>query len=246
MPLDQTEAIVLRTFDLADQDRIVVFLTRDRGVLRGVAKGARKFASRFGSSLEPMSVVRAFYYEKERKDLVTVSNCDLIESFFDVQKDLKVSFTLSYFAELIEEFSPVRSGDDVLFRLLLAILRCLAAGGDVGGLAGYFEAWFLRINGFLPDLGHCKKCRKPLTGEAWLAQKRDGAYCGECAPLKKDAVPPGTGPFLEWVRRNPPPEACPPALEAGARNGIRKVLQALIVYHMEREPRTLRHLAAGE
>jgi DNA repair protein RecO (recombination protein O) len=245
MPLDQTEAIVLRTFDLAEQDRIVVFLTRDRGVLRGVAKGARKFGGRFGSSLEPMSFVRAFYYEKERKDLVTVSTCDLLESFFDVQKDHKVSFTLSYFAELIEEFSPGRSGDDVLFRLLLAILRCLAAGGDVGALAGYFEAWFLRINGFLPDLARCKKCRKELSGEAWLSPKRDGAYCGDCAPAKKDAVPPGTGPFLKWVRHNPPPEACPPAFEPGARDGIRKVLQALIVYHMEKEPRTLRHLATG-
>ncbi len=245
MPLDQTEAIVLRTFDLADQDRIVVLLTRDRGVLRGVAKGARKFGSRFGSSLEPMSVVRAFYYEKERKDLVTVSNCDLIESFFDVQKDLKVAFTLGYFAELIEEFSPGRSADDVLYRLLLAILRCLAAGGDVGTLAGYFEAWFLHINGFLPDLSHCKQCRKELSGEAWLSPKRDGAYCGDCAPAKKDAVPPGTGPFLKWVRGNPPPGACPPVFEAGARNGIRKALQAMIVYHMEREPRTLRHLANG-
>jgi DNA repair protein RecO (recombination protein O) len=245
MPLDQTEAIVLRTFDLADQDRVVVFLTRDRGVLRGVAKGARKFGSRFGSSLEPMSVVRVFYYEKERKDLVTVSNCDLLESFFDVQKDLKVAFTLSYFAELIEEFSPVRSGDDVVFRLLLAILRCLASGGDAGALAGYFEAWFLRINGFLPDLGRCKKCRKELSGEAWLAPKRDGAYCGDCAPLKKDAVPPGTGAFLKWVRGNPPSEICPPTSEAGTRSGIRKVLQALIVYHLEREPRTLRYLATG-
>ena len=134
MPLDQTRSH--RPQDLSTsptRTSIVVFLTRDKGVLRGVAKGARKFANRFGSSLEPMSVVRAFYYEKERKDLVTVSNCDLLESFFDVQKDLKVSFTLSYFAELIEEFSPVRSGDDVLFRLLLSILRCLAAGGDVGG-----------------------------------------------------------------------------------------------------------------
>ncbi len=243
MPLDQTEAIVLRTFNFADQDRIVVFLTRDRGVLRGVAKGARKFGSRFGSSLEPMSVVRAFFYEKERRDLVTVSNCDLLESFFDVQKDHKVAFTLGYFAELIEEASPGRSGDDVLFRLLLAILRCLAAGGDAGALAGYFEAWFLRINGLLPDLARCKKCRKELSGEAWLSPKGDGAYCGDCAPAKKDAVPPGTGPFLEWARRNPPPESCPPAFEPAARGGIRKVLQALIVYHLEREPRMLRHLA---
>ena len=242
MPLDQADAIVLRTFDLADQDRVVVFLTRDRGILRGVAKGARKFGSRFGSSLEPMSVVRVFYYEKERRDLVTVSNCDLIESFFDVQKDHKVAFTLGYFAELIEESAPGRTGDDVLFRLLLAVLGCVAAGGEIGALAGYFEAWFLRANGFLPDLSRCKSCRKELAGEAWLSPKRDGAYCGDCAPVKKDAVPPGTGDYLKWVRGHPPAEACPPAFAPPARSGIRRVLQALIVYHLEREPKTLRLL----
>lgn len=243
MPLDQTDAIVLRTYDLAEQDRVVVLLTRDRGILKGVAKGARKFASRFGSSLEPMSVVRAFYYEKERRDLVTISGCDLLESFFDVQKDHRVAFTLGYFAELIEEFSAARSGDDVLFRLLQAVLRCLAAGGDVGALAGYFEAWFLRINGFLPDLARCKGCRKRLSGEAWLSPKRDGAYCGACAPSKKDAVPPAAGAWLDWVRSNPPAESCPAELGAPDRAAVRKVLQALIVYHMEREPRALRYLA---
>lgn len=245
MPIDQAEAIVLRTYDFGDQDKIVVFFAREKGVLRGVAKGARKFNNRFGSSLEPMSMVRAFYYEKERKDLVTLRSCDLLESFFEAQCDLKVSCTAGYFAELIEEFSPSRSKDDVLYRLLLSVLRCLAAKGDPAFLALYFEAWFLRINGLLPDLARCKKCRKPLTGPAWLSPKRDGAYCGECAPARKDEVPPETASFLKWVRGNPPSEACPRILNKENLAAISRVLRTMITFHLEREPKTLRYLKNG-
>lgn len=241
MPTDQTEAIVLRTANFADQDKIVVFFSPDRGVLRGIAKGARKFGNRFGSSLEPMSVVRAFYYEKERRDLVTISSCDLVESFFDVQKDPQTAFLLTYFAELIEEFAPARSKEDVLYRLLLAVLRCLKEGGDRAFLAAYFEAWFLQANGFLPDLAGCRQCRKPLVS-GWLSPKRDGAYCPDCAPLKKEELPPGTWAFVRWARKNPPPRVCghPFAPDEVAR--IRKALQSMIVYHLDREPRTLQFL----
>ena len=47
MPLHTTDALILRTYKLNDADRIVVFLTRDRGKKRGVAKGARRLRSRF-------------------------------------------------------------------------------------------------------------------------------------------------------------------------------------------------------
>ena len=41
MPLYTTDALILRTYTLRESDRIVVFLTRDRGKKRGVAKNAR-------------------------------------------------------------------------------------------------------------------------------------------------------------------------------------------------------------
>ncbi|HCH37140.1 MAG TPA: DNA repair protein RecO, partial [Acidobacteria bacterium] len=47
MPLFSSEALVLRTYRLGEADRIVVFLTSDRGKKRGVAKGARRTRSRF-------------------------------------------------------------------------------------------------------------------------------------------------------------------------------------------------------
>ena len=243
MPIDQAEAIVLRTMNVGDQDKIAVFFCREKGLLRGVAKGARKFGNRFGSSLEPMSVVRVFYYEKERRELVTVSGCDLLESFFEMQAEPATAFLLTYFAELIEEFAPARAREEVLYRLLLSVLRCLKEGGDREFAAAYFEAWFLHANGLLPELSSCRRCRKPLA-PGWLAPKRDGAYCSDCAPLMKEEVPAETQAFLRWTRKNPPPGGCAPPFAPEDIARIRRTLQALIVYHMEREPRTLQFLKA--
>ena len=49
------DALILRTYRLGESDRIVVFLTRDRGKKRGVAKNARQSRRRFGGALEPMT-----------------------------------------------------------------------------------------------------------------------------------------------------------------------------------------------
>jgi len=240
MPRDQAEAIVLRTSPIGDQDKLCSFLTRDRGVVRGVAKGARKFGNRFGSALEPMSHIRVFFYEKERRDLITVGGCDLLESFFDIQGDVKTAFTLSYFAELVEEFIPARAGEDAVFRLLLSVLQALKAEGGADLLARYFEAWLLRLHGVLPDVGRCRKCRAAVEAAAWLAPRRDGVYCDACAPVRRETVPKETADFLRWAAKNPPPRG--PLAEFGpaALRSIRVVLQALIVYHLEREPKSLR------
>lgn len=242
MPLDQSEAIVLRSFNVGNQDKIVVLFSREKGLLRAIAKGARKFGNRFGSSLEPMSLVRIFYHEKERKELLTLSHCDLLDSCFEVLRDYRTSCTLSYFAELIEEFFPSRAGEDILFRLLLSMLQAVKEGGNLDLLSRYFEAWFLQINGLLPDFKRCKKCRQRLEAGGWLAPGMDGVYCSGCAPQKKDQTAPEIVFFLDWAKKNPPPRRgiapfAPEQLEA-----IRKTLQSLIVFHLEKEPRSLHFL----
>ncbi len=241
MPLDQSDAIVLRTSLIGDQDKIVFFFCREKGVVRGVAKGARKFGNRFGSGLEPMSVVKIFYYEKEHRDLVTISGCDLVESFFEVQAEPDTAFLLSYFAELIEAFSPPHAKDEILFRLLHSTLKSLRDGGDRRFLAAYFEAWALHLNGFLPNLGRCRSCRKSVR-EGWLSARRDGAYCADCAPQKRDEVPAEIHGFLHWIKKNSPPGKGEEPLGPDEVSRIRKSLQAMIVYHLEREPKTLRYV----
>ncbi len=62
MPLKDTEAIILRTYPVGESDRIVSFLSRTEGRLRGVAQGARRPKSRFAGLLEPLSHVRLWFY----------------------------------------------------------------------------------------------------------------------------------------------------------------------------------------
>ena len=57
MGLVETEAFVLRTYKLAEADKIVLCLTREAGLVRGVARGARRLKSRYGASLEPIADV---------------------------------------------------------------------------------------------------------------------------------------------------------------------------------------------
>ena len=80
MPVYTSEALILRTYKLGEADRIVVFLTRDRGKKRGVAKGARRAKSRFAGALEPMTRAGVAYYERELRDLVRINYVETTRS----------------------------------------------------------------------------------------------------------------------------------------------------------------------
>src|SRR5206468_1355183 len=80
MPLYSADALILRTYKLGEADRIVVFLTRDRGKKRGVAKYARRPRSRFTASLEPLTEVRMAYFEHERRELVGINYAEPVRS----------------------------------------------------------------------------------------------------------------------------------------------------------------------
>ena len=71
MPLHDDQAFVLRTYKLAEADKICVLMTRRSGKIRGIAYGAQKMRSRFGSSLEPLTEISLTYFAKEGRELVS-------------------------------------------------------------------------------------------------------------------------------------------------------------------------------
>src|SRR4051812_28150680 len=106
MGLTETEAIILRTYNLAEADKIVVCLTRSCGVVRGVARGARRLKSRFGAGLEPYTIIALAYYEKEGRELVSVRQAEIIRSFFSLAQSAESVAALAYMSELVMEFAP--------------------------------------------------------------------------------------------------------------------------------------------
>lgn len=146
MSLHTTDALILRTYKLGELDRIVVFLTRDRGKKRGVAKNARRSRRRFGGALEPMTYGRVGYRERERRELVFLEYVEPVRSPLRATGIEALGYT-EYFAELIDEWSPEADPNETLFRLGVSMGDALAAGVPVDPLARYFEYWLLRLQG---------------------------------------------------------------------------------------------------
>jgi len=168
VPLYTADALILRTYKLGEADRIVVFLTRDRGKKRGVAKGARRPRSRFTGALEPLTEARVAYFEKERRELVGLNFAETIRSPLALmgsprsgrnvreasaarEVDGEALGYVGYFAELLDEWAQEADADERLYRLGASMLGALAAGAPVEPLARYFEYWLLRLQGVYPE-----------------------------------------------------------------------------------------------
>ena len=185
MPLYTAEALVLRTYKLGEADRIVVFLTRDRGKKRGVAHNARKSRRRFGAALEPLTEVRVAYFEKERRELVGLNYAEPVRSPLSAASPEALGYS-HYFAELIDEWAAEADVDERLYRLGTSALEALVGGAPPEALARYFECWLLRLQGVYPsDLRSragrrtsWKACAR-LARERWSRSAPRPACCGK-------------------------------------------------------------------
>jgi len=180
MPLRESEAIILRSYPLGEADRLVSFLSRTMGRMRGVAQGARRPRSRFGASLELLSHVRIWFYERETRELVRISECELQESFLDAQGDYQCGVALSLASEVTELLLPEREASDPAFRLLLLTAQAIQQTRRALLPLAYFALWTVKLGGWMPDLGACSHCGRGLGEGAYASVIRPGMRCRNC------------------------------------------------------------------
>ncbi|HKP86547.1 MAG TPA: DNA repair protein RecO [Blastocatellia bacterium] len=190
MPLHTTDAFVLRTYSLAEADKICVFLTKEMGKVRGVAHGARKMKSRFGSALEPFTEVALTFFQKEGRDLMSISNCEIVRSqFYTAARDVETAGAFSYMAELLNEFLPDHEANERLYRLVSATLEAITEGSDLARTLRYFETWLLRLVGFFPDTTRCAACGASIVASESVFLTAEGApRCFACSGGRGAAV----------------------------------------------------------
>jgi DNA repair protein RecO (recombination protein O) len=182
MPARESEAIVLRSYPLGEADRLVSFLARSMGRVRGVAAGARKTKSRFGSTLEKLSHIRIWFSERENRDLVRISQCEIIESFLDAFGDYSSSVALALFSEITETVLPEHEAADASFRLLLLAAQAVKRTRKPEVPLAYFALWTVKLGGWLPPLGACSRCGKTLAIDmpVYFSPRSAAIICAEC------------------------------------------------------------------
>ncbi|MDH5406479.1 MAG: DNA repair protein RecO [Candidatus Aminicenantes bacterium] len=194
MPLQQSQAIILKSFKLGESDKIVVFFTRELGKFRGVARGARLLKNPFGGGLEPLTYVSLIFFEKRPQELVHIDSCDIIHSYYTVQREIVTTSLLAYLADLVDGFSQERDPNENLFRLLLAGLKGVESGVEPKIIARYFEIWLLKLNGLFPSLRSCSRCGRRFPRNARVIVHPGGGFlCPTCShrlPQKGESLSP--------------------------------------------------------
>lgn len=155
MALYRDHGIVLRTYKLAEADRIVVLLTEQHGKVRAVAKGARKSGSRFSARLEPPSHAALQLYEG--RELDTVTQVETVDHFRAIKDDLDRLTKAASLLEAVDQVAQEREADPALYQLLLGGLRALAAA-DAALLVASFFLKLLAHDGVRPVVEVCAVC----------------------------------------------------------------------------------------
>jgi len=176
----RAEAIVLRTVDFGEADRILVLFSRHFGKLHVVAKGIRRATSRMAGHAEPLT--HASYQLARGRELDVLTGAETRAVYPSIRDDLMRIAAGWYVAELVDRFTADRVPSAPLFDLLETSLRALDAGTNAPTVCRWFDLHLLDRSGFRPELGECAQCRKALAEEtnAW-EPAAGGAICASCA-----------------------------------------------------------------
>ena len=247
MQLVSTEAIVLRSYNLAEADRIIVCFTRSAGLIRAVAKGARRMKSRFGAALEPFTLIRLDFYEKENRELVTLSRAEIIKSNFDLAANLETSEAFAHMAELIGEFAPPHEANEKLYRMITASVEALASvPRSTESLLRYFEIWLLRLAGSFPEITACAICRRSIAAEETVYLDNESAIrCRTCGKPMDLQVTPSVHQMIRSTQHVAPLQFAQnyEPIPKSVNDELASFTHRLIVRALERLPRTM--LATG-
>ena len=182
MALYKTRAIVLKSINLSESDRIITFMTENNGKVKCIAKGARKIKNRFWGALEPMSLIHLIYFGKENQSLFRLNHTDIIESFHTIRDDFSKLYTGVYFIDLIDSLILEGHRERKIFSLLYQSLAALNKQSEFESLHRLFEIRLLSLSGYTPQLEHCVFCKKlPERGMISFSYTHNGIFCNYCS-----------------------------------------------------------------
>jgi len=192
MAILKAEGIVIRTMRFGETSKLVTFFTREHGLVKVIAKGSRATKSRFGAALEVPTVARIIYYDKETRDLQTLSHAEVSEYFPDLHDDLKKWGLACVCCELVNRSQKGTESKSSLYPILLHTLQAMNQAKEPELFLWGFQMKLLGVLGVAPNLQTCLNCgRRPpamVNGQPRPHEKlcdfnvpRGGFLCDRCS-----------------------------------------------------------------
>ncbi|MFW0860785.1 MAG: DNA repair protein RecO [Dethiobacter sp.] len=180
----RSDALVLRSRDWREADRLVTLLTRDAGKVTVLARGIKKSKSKFAALVEPLTLGRYLLHRGKSMDILIQG--EIIKPYFSLRQDLLHYATAQYFCELAERSLPNNEPVVAVFVLLVAALEILEKDASPARVTRCFELSLLDELGFCPALEGCFCCGQQLS-PYYFDFAHSAIVCGQC-PKNQDSI----------------------------------------------------------
>jgi DNA repair protein RecO (recombination protein O) len=181
----RTEALILRSVDFGESDRILHLLAPETGRLTVIAKGARRSVKRFAGTLDFFNHLRVQVERRRPRSMSRLEQAQLIRHFAPLRED-PIRFALgSYLLELLDRLAPEGGNRDDMRRLFahaLAALEMVADHPPDLRTRVILELRVLDALGVRPELRHCVRCGRQAgaDGPVDFHVADGGPVCGAC------------------------------------------------------------------
>jgi len=190
--LHKSPAIVIKSSNVGEADKIISFFSKRFGKVRALAKGVRRLKSKLVGNLQPITLVELIYFARQRQDLARINSCDIIYSFPGIKADFEKIKRGYYVLELIDLIIPEGGLEPKLFTTLIRFLRLMERPENIqnmDSLVRLFEWQILAYSGFRPRLEQCVFCKKaPGENAAAFSIVSGGLLCNRCSVQVSDAI----------------------------------------------------------
>lgn len=236
----QTQAIIIKRSKLGETDKILTIYTPDLGKITVVAKGACRPRSKLGGSVEPLTHSVMMLAKGRKLDIVTQSQT--IDSFLALKTGLLRIACGFYVLELVNSFTMENSENRPLFDLLLSTLHRLCQTDNSETILRYFELHLLHHLGYRPQLYKCVNCNsslKPLVN--YFSPSQGGILCPSCGSeeLAPRALSVDALKILRLWQNCDYTTARRVKVKQELSSELKQLLQAYIVYILQREVRSM-------
>jgi DNA repair protein RecO (recombination protein O) len=236
-------ALVLRSRNLGEADRLLTLLSAEKGKITAVAKGARKPRSKL-ASLQLFTLATLQLATGKNLDVITQAQIRL--SFPTLRAEIPRFTYAGYFTELADAFSETEQKNRHLFDLTVAAIALLERGIDPEKLAREFELKLLDLSGYAPEIEVCVRCAQPIDSPAMhFSPALGGIICQACSreigglPLLHKE----TRDHLQAIRKRRGLSLSKgEMLSERGRRELQYFLRSQIEYHLERKPKSLKLL----
>ena len=244
----RAEGIILRKYYLRETSYILVVFTKEFGKIKGVMKGVREPYPQFAGNFEIFTRCQLLFYRKKRGQMDLVTQCEMLDFYYPVRRDIERLTYANYLIELIDTVTVDGDVNEELYGLLAESLVFLAEGSSPKRVSRIFELKLAGALGISPQMDECVACGGPIEKDARFSVSNGGMLCGACCHKDKASLPVslGTVNFMKKIQKSELARTAMIKVTAQVGRETEKVLRVFLDYHINRPVKSLLFLGQLE